>query len=108
MSFGHITTWTPPFSTCFCPLARVLPDQVHLPTHSKPNTEVPRFAAQKGLFSSQGGQASRWGERISNPPPQRRGTRDIDGPKKQGGLRRGKGDGREGEGEVIGVLRRRI
>ena len=51
---------------------------------------------------------SRWGEQISNPPPQRQVARDIYGPKKQGGLRRGKGDGREGEGEVIGVLRRRI
>ena len=40
-------------------------NQVRSPTHSKPNTEMPRFAAEEGLMH----RAAKRREQISNPPP---------------------------------------
>lgn len=65
------------------------------PSHSKPNTETWRFAAEKEFIQK----AARRGDgRIaSDLPPQRQGAWDIHGIKKQGGLRLGERGLEEGK-----------
>ena len=45
------------------PLVLVLPDQVRWPTRGKPNTETPRFAAEKGFIHK----AAKGGGRRTSP-----------------------------------------
>ena len=85
--------------------AAVLLNQVHLSTHSKPNTETPRFTAEEE-FTHETAKHGKGTTILRSSPPKLRGLGYYGISKVILGFR--KGDWRQGSGKVIGVLSRCI